>query len=176
MTTKKTNDERQVNAEANQNEQELQEKLLMKCENTIFADEVAGALDAKGIASRQHDESQDATVGAYGAVTGIAIYVFEKDFEKARAVVEPIVKARNVEETQCKGCGSDEAKMVVQRKRYSTTISLVCLMMIVIPAIYVVLPVEFGLRSMVADIIAVIMAVIGFLTILVCRRRINKQQ
>lgn len=36
----------------------MDERLLIKCENTIVADEVVELLHAHGIVSRQHDESQ----------------------------------------------------------------------------------------------------------------------
>ena len=68
----------------------MDEKLLLKCENSIRAYKIVNLLNKHNIALRQHDESQDPRVGAYGAVTGIAIYVFAKDYEKALSIVSPI--------------------------------------------------------------------------------------
>lgn len=62
----------------------MDERLLIKCENTIVADEVVELLHAHGIVSRQHDESQDPRIGAYGPLTGISIFVFERDNEQAK--------------------------------------------------------------------------------------------
>ena len=56
----------------------MKERLLIKCDTTIYADEITNLLIENNIVSRQHDEGQDQNPGAYGAITGIAIYVFEK--------------------------------------------------------------------------------------------------
>lgn len=70
----------------------MDEKLLLKCENSIRAYKIVNLLNKHNIALRQHDESQDPRVGAYGAVTGIAIYVFAKDYEKALSIVSLFLK------------------------------------------------------------------------------------
>ena len=54
----------------------MKERLLIKCDTTIYADEITNLLIENNIVSRQHDEGQDQNPGAYGAITGIAIYVF----------------------------------------------------------------------------------------------------
>ena len=59
----------------------MDEKLLLKCENSIRAYKIVSLLNEHNIALRQHDENQNPRAGAYGAVTGIAIYVFAKDYE-----------------------------------------------------------------------------------------------
>ncbi len=46
-------------------------------------EEITNLLIENNIVSRQHDEGQDQNPGAYGAITGIAIFVFEKDYEKS---------------------------------------------------------------------------------------------
>ena len=38
----------------------MEQKLLLKCDNPIYADEITGALTDNGIASRQHEEYIDA--------------------------------------------------------------------------------------------------------------------
>lgn len=65
----------------------MNEKLLIKCDTTIFADEITDLLVENNIVSRQHDEGKDQRPGAYGPITGIAIYVFEKDYEKAVEII-----------------------------------------------------------------------------------------
>ena len=62
----------------NCNEPNMKEILLIKCDTTIYADEITNLLIENNIVSRQHDEGQDQRPGAYGAITGIAIYVYEK--------------------------------------------------------------------------------------------------
>jgi hypothetical protein len=72
----------------------MKEIELMKCDNTIFADEIVNKLNEAGIDARQHDETTDPAVGAYGPIVGIAIFVDEKDESRAKAIVKPIVEAR----------------------------------------------------------------------------------
>ena len=84
----------------------MKERLLIKCDTTIYADEITNLLIENNIVSRQHDEGQDQNPGAYGAITGIAIYVFEKDYEKAVEIINPIVDSRNKSHVWCPKCGS----------------------------------------------------------------------
>ena len=53
----------------------MKERLLIKCDTTIYADEITNLLIENNIVSRQHDEGQDQNPGAYGAITGIATLV-----------------------------------------------------------------------------------------------------
>lgn len=84
----------------------MKERLLIKCDTTIYADEITNLLIENNIVSRQHDEGQDQNPGAYGAITGIAIYVFEKDYEKAVEIINPIIDSRNESHVWCPKCGS----------------------------------------------------------------------
>lgn len=61
----------------------MNEKLLCKCTNITTAHNVANILENDDIVFRRHDETTDTRTGAYGPMPGIAIYVFEKDYEKA---------------------------------------------------------------------------------------------
>jgi hypothetical protein len=89
----------------------MKERELMKCDNTIFADEIAGKLEEIGIEARMHDETQDTAVGAYGPNVGIAIFVPEEQYERAAALVRPIVEAREKarEERLAEENGADAA-------------------------------------------------------------------
>lgn len=122
---------------------DMQERLLLKCDNSIYADEITGVLRTHQIVSRQHDETQDFQPGAYGAVTGIAIYVFEKDYAKAQAIV--------------------------RRHDYATFLILTCLFLIFLPGVYMVLPAELGIRSSLTDYIAGGMVILGFLLMFAIR-------
>lgn len=62
----------------------MNEKLLCKCTNITTAHNVVSILENDDIVFRRHDETTDTRTGAYGPMPGIAIYVFEKDYEKAR--------------------------------------------------------------------------------------------
>ncbi len=142
----------------------MNEKLLIKCDTTIFADEITDLLVENNIVSRQHDEGQDQRPGAYGPITGIAIYVFEKDYEKAVEIINLIVDKRNKSHIWCPKCGSYNVSAIAVSNKYGTAITLLCIFLILIPGIYLVWANDFSLRSTIADYIALSMF-ISFLVI-----------
>lgn len=137
----------------------MDERLLIKCENTIVADEVVELLHAHGIVSRQHDESQDPRIGAYGPLTGISIFVFERDYELAKTLVAPVWKEKNAVRPFCPKCGSENTVPVVRRS--VAGLIVLSVLLVVVPAVYIGLPKELGLRSGMADYIALFMAIVG---------------
>lgn len=142
--------------------EDMHEILLLKCKNSICADEIVNLLNAHNITLRQHDESQDPRAGAYGAVTGIAIYVFAKDYEKALDIITPALKGMNNSSTFCPKCGSENVTPIIRNHNYGTLLTLLCLFLILIPGIYIALANEFGLKSPTGNNIALIMVSLGF--------------
>jgi len=142
--------------------EDMREILLLKCKNSICADEIVNLLNTHNIALRQHDESQDPRVGAYGAVTGIAIYVFAKDYEKALDIINPVLKDMNNSGTFCPKCGSEDVAPIIRNHNYGTILTLLCLFLILIPGIYMVLANKFGLKSPIGNSIALVMVSLGF--------------
>ncbi len=142
---------------------DMHEILLLKCKNSICADEIVDLLNAHNIALRQHDESQDPRAGAYGPVTGIAIYVFAKDYEKALGIINPTLKDMNNSSTFCPKCGSEDVMPIIRNHDYGTILSLLCLFLLLIPILYLlVFANEFGLKSPIGNIIALVMVSLGF--------------
>lgn len=154
-------DEKSCNS---RNECNRRERLLIKCDTTIFADEITNLLIENNIVSRQHDEGQDQRPGAYGAIMGIAIYVFEKDYEKAAEIINPIVDSRNQSHVWCPKCGSYNVVAIAVSNKYGTAIALLCIFLVLIPGLYLLWANDFGIRSTVADYIALSMF-ISFLVI-----------
>lgn len=78
----------------------MNERLLCKCTNITTVHNVVSILENADIVFRRHDETTDTRTGAYGPMPSIAIYVFEKDYEKANSLIEPIInsiaKAQNL--------------------------------------------------------------------------------
>ncbi len=140
----------------------MNEKLLIKCDTTIFADEITNLLIENNIVSRQHDEGKDQRPGAYGPITGIAIYVYEKDYEKAVETINHIVDKRNNSDIWCPKCGSYNVSALTVSNKYGTAITLLCIFLI--PGLYLVWANDFGLGSAIADYIALSMFV-SFLVI-----------
>ena len=55
----------------------MNDVLLFRCSSSIEAVNITNILEVNEIAFRQHDETMDQRVGAYGPNPGIAIYVAE---------------------------------------------------------------------------------------------------
>lgn len=141
----------------------MKERLLIKCDTTIYADEITNLLIENNIVSRQHDEGQDQNPGAYGAITGIAIYVFEKDYEKAVEIINPIVDSRNKSHVWCPKCGSYNVSAIAVNNKYGTAIALWCIFLLLIPGLYLVWANDLGIRSTIADYIALSMFISFFI-------------
>ena len=136
-------DEKSFNS---RNECNRRERLLIKCDTTIYADEITNLLIENNIVSRQHDEGQDQNPGAYGAITGIAIYVFEKDYEKAAEIINPIVDSRNKSHVWCPKCGSYNVAAIAVSNKYGTAIALLCIFFFLFPGF-----IFFGQMILVSD-------------------------
>lgn len=146
------------------------ERLLLKCENIIFADEIENLLKDAGISSRLHDEREDPQPGAYGAVTGIAIYVFAEDYDRASALVEPVLNDRRHVHPFCPKCGSEDVSPIKHRRDYGTRIALLSLFLILVAGIYMAPQTsELGIRSAAGDIIAVVAGAVGIILLFAVR-------
>lgn len=154
--------------------EDIRERLLVKCENSIRADNISSLLNEHNIALRLHDENSDPRMGAYGPVTGIAIYVYAKDYDKALSIIEPVLKEYNSTYMFCRKCGSENVTPIIRNDKYVNYLIWICLFFIIIPFIYFVLPRDLGLKSSLANIIALVMIVIGaILSPIVNRNHLN---
>lgn len=141
-------------------------KLLMKCDNPVYADEVIGKLAEAGIAASQHDNGMDPSLGSLQGQLGIGIRVFEKDYDRAREVVDQIVKGRVTSATWCPLCGSDEVeKLAAKRRRLSAKRLLRALLLVLIGVAWLALKSQ---QHVIADaklLTALHVAAVGFVTI-----------
>ena len=87
-------------------------KIVIKCDNPVYADAITERLTENNIASTIHDETQDPAVGSYGGSVGIAIRVYEKDFTRAKAIVEEMENERKKDITWCPSCGSEDVTKI----------------------------------------------------------------
>lgn len=60
----------------------MKEVLLCECPNSFIADNVIDILNANGIVLRQHDETMDPRIGAYGPNPGIAFMYLKMTMKK----------------------------------------------------------------------------------------------
>ncbi|MBQ2525864.1 Putative signal transducing protein [Bacteroidales bacterium WCE2008] len=139
----------------------MNDTLLCKCPNNIIADTVCDILNVNGIESRRHDETMDQRTGAYGPVPGIAIYVFEKDLERAQALTRPVFD-NHAEDTAfiCPKCGSENVEPIMGRKDNSALL-IAAVFFFLFPGLYLFQGEEYGIKSEAVDVIAIILFVAG---------------
>ena len=106
----------------------MDEMLLVKCTNYIWVHEVTSILQANNIVFRQHDETTDQRNGAYGPIIGISIYVFVKDYEKAKAVTVPILNDMDHSIVCCLKCGSEYIGLHKQYKKRAKLVNSIVLL------------------------------------------------
>jgi len=142
----------------------MNEKLLLKCENYIYANNIVAVLSSNNIVARLHDERQDQRVGAYGPITGIAVYVLEKDYDCALGIIEPIVKEMNAINPFCPKCGNMDIASISLGRRYETVIVIVSILFLLLPGVYFVWTEWHGINAS-TNYVALGMLVLGFILI-----------
>jgi len=135
----------------------MKEILIYKCKNGIVANRIVNVLDANSIAYRQHDETVDKRPGAYGPIPGISIYVFEKDYNRAMELIDPIIKD-NIDgpKPMCPKCGSEDVE-AIPRGKSTKVVILLAVLLFLIPGLYFVYSRNLDIRSNSLDIIAIVM-------------------
>lgn len=154
----------------------MNERLLCKCQSSIVADRVTEVLEANGIASRRHDETNapqagtntpqtrtntpqtetnDPQAGTYGPTPGIAIYVFADHYEKARTLAEPLLN-RKADSTRpfCPRCGSEDL-VRIERSKYATPLLILSIFLFIAPCAYLYLTTGAENKSIVIDSLAI---------------------
>ncbi len=133
----------------------MKEILLYKSKDSIVANRIVNILDINNIAYRQHDETMDKRPGAYGPIPGISIYVFEKDYDRALELIDPVIKD-NIQGPQpfCPKCGSKEVE-IIPRPKYTKIVILLAVLLFLIPGLYFVYSRNLEIRSNSLDIIAI---------------------
>lgn len=135
----------------------MKEILLYKSKDNIIANRIVNILDLNNIAYRQHDETMDKRPGAYGPIPGISIYVFEKDYDRALELIDPVIKD-NIKGPQpfCPKCGSKEVE-VIPRPKSTKVVILLAVLLFLIPGLYFVYSRNLNIQSQSLDIIAILM-------------------
>lgn len=143
------------------------EKLLMTCSNIMHANEMTALLEHNGIASRRQDKTLYPMTGTGLPADTYSIYVFEKDYRRAAEIVAPYAKETPVQHStvECPRCNSGNVKEIT--RKYSTAYAVACILLIIVPAIYIGLPEELGLRSHTADIAAIVTVVVGLVATII---------
>ena len=150
----------------------MKEIELMKCDNTIFADEIVGKLNEAGIGARQHDETTDPAVGAYGPIVGIAIYVDEKDEERAKEIVKPIVEAREKDMEKMMTEGGDNKSASERQEKHQARLVVAGLLLFMIGFLILVMSKNLG-QAGTLSIVSYVVIVLGVIVMLmaVIKRR-----
>lgn len=149
----------------------MNERLLCRCQNSFVADNVTEVLEANGIASRRHDETNDCRTGAYGPTPGIAIYVFEDNFEKALSLVEPVLN-HNTDNTKsfCPKCGSEDITRI-ERSKYATPLLILSIFLFIAPCVYFYCTMGAENKSAAMDSLAIAVFIISIIIMITCERK-----
>ena len=143
------------------------EKILIKCDNAIFADEIKTALSDNGIASRQHDDCCDSV----SRQIGITIFVYSDDYDKASAIIAPIISARNKVTPMCPKCGSEDVRSIAPHVKHANAFSIIAIFSFLLPGIYIGLPKELMVHNDALDIIALLLFILGIVLVVVLSRK-----
>ena len=146
----------------------MEEVLLCNCPNSIIADNVINILNDNGIVLRQHDETMDQRSGAYGPAPGIAIYVFEKDYEKALKLVAHIIdfSSANIK-LFCPKCDSEDVVRIRQSK-YIPYLIVISILFFFFPCVYWYNSENWSIKSTILDYLSVVLLIISIVSIIIC--------
>lgn len=144
-----------------------QEKILLKCENAIYADEIQTALSNSSIVSRQHEEYLDTA----SRQIGITIFVYSDDYDKACEIIAPIIKARNEAAPMCPKCGSEDVRYTPSHFKHTNFVSIFSIFCFLLPGIYIGLPKGVIERTYTLNVIAGVVAVLGLVMLVLLSRK-----
>ena len=143
------------------------EKILIKCDNTIFADEIKTALEENGIASRQHDDCCDSV----RRQIGITIFVYAEDYDKACDVIAPIISERNKAKHMCPKCGSEDVRNITTGIKHGNALSIIAIFSFLLPGVYIGLPNEMMVHNDALDVIALLLFILGIVLLVMLSRK-----
>lgn len=147
------------------------EKLLCKCTNSITAHNVVNILKNDEIVFRQHDETNEPRTGSYGPTPGIAIYVFEKDYEKAYSLIEPIINSTNESaKSFCPKCGSEDIEYI-GRGKYVTYLYILSILFFLAGFGYLVASAEYNIKSVVMDWLSLVLIILFVVSGIIAGRK-----
>lgn len=149
----------------------MNDRLLCKCSNSIIAHNVISILKKDDIVFRQHDETNDTRTGAYGPAPGIAIFVFEKDYEKALTLIEPIVKpsAERIKPF-CPKCGSEDTSRI-EKNKFITPLLILSALLFIAPVVYFYFTKDMENKSVMLDILAIVSFLSSIAILIFCDRK-----
>ena len=136
------------------------EKLLIKCANSIYADDVTESLLEQDIDSRQQHEETNSK--AHGPLDDIDIYVSDDDYKRACEILtEEVGSERNTKSIiWCPACQSEEVIPITPYK-HRKTMRIVGHFCLIISFFYLILSQRFSLRSTPMIIFITAIAFIG---------------
>lgn len=83
------------------------ERYLTTCDNSVEAECLKAKLGEAGIACRLHDESVNkAVTGPW--VPGVEAFVYDRDYDRARQILDSETEAKKRQTPWCPKCGSED--------------------------------------------------------------------
>lgn len=146
----------------------MNERLLYKCSNNIIAHNIVSILKENDISFRQHDETNDPRIGAYGPTPGIAIYVLETDHEKALLLIEPIINSltENINPF-CPKCDSEDT-VHIERSKFITPLLILSTFLFVAPIAYFYFTKDLENKLIVMNILAIFSFISSIAILIFC--------
>lgn len=142
----------------------MNDVLLFRCSSGIEAVNITNILEVNEIAFRQHDETMDQRVGAYGPNPGIAIYVAEEDYQKAMALIDAVLpRSSGSTSPICPRCGSEET-IAQPRSKYATPLIILSILLFLAPCLYIFHAPGWGTSHYIATAIFLLNILLMFLT------------
>lgn len=149
-----------------------QEIQLLECGNRIEAGDIMETLRANDIVCREQAGSLYPLVGADDELAGISIYVLRKDYERAQRLVATLDRQRGRSSRMCPKCGSEEVSSLVRCPKLRAAVVILSIAMLLLPGVYVAIPVSAGIRSSEANVVALSMVVAGILLLVLAGRKL----
>ena len=132
----------------------MDERLLIKCDSSIYADNISSVLEANNITVRRHnDESTDRRTGTHGPDSSTALYVPDKDYEKALEIIAPIADRMHDAIPFCPKCGSDNVTSIAPF-RYTSAVIIASVILGLGSGFYPWWSLQLGIQSGTGSIIA----------------------
>ncbi|MBE6317413.1 MAG: DUF2007 domain-containing protein [Bacteroidales bacterium] len=149
----------------------MNDRLLYKCSNNIIAHNIVSTLNENDIVFRLHDETNDPRIGAYGPTPGIAIYVFEKDYEKALILIEPIVNSSTeYVKPFCPKCGSENT-VRIEKNKYITPLLILSTVLFIASVVYFYFTKDLENNLIILDSLAIIASISSIGILILCDRK-----
>ena len=155
----------------------MNEKLLHKSNDVFSTEYIVDVLKTNGITCYKHDEKASQRTGAYGPDEGIAIYVAEEDYDRAKEIIQPILaKKAHHSSTYCPKCGSENIDVLPNPAfRYRSGMLIICLLSMFFPIVYFAWDLQIAeIATPTGNVLAIISLLLSIVLMFLSRKTKSK--